>query len=116
VPVTNTSRRFGPHATAFGWPWISPPIYSYPVSDGFHAAPSHHLWYSARSVPSTNTSMRFGPQLTASGSLTISPPIFSYAPAGEGPQDRKSTRLNSSHGSISYAVFCLKEPQLTAAR
>src|SRR5438128_7298754 len=26
-----------------------------------------------------------------------------------GPQDRKSTRLNSSHGSISYAVFCLKK-------
>src|SRR6266542_5231883 len=24
-------------------------------------------------------------------------------------QDRKSTRLNSSHGSISYAVFCLKQ-------
>src|SRR5699024_12783366 len=24
------------------------------------------------------------------------------------PQDRKSTRLNSSHVSISYAVFCLK--------
>src|SRR5207245_10395649 len=25
-----------------------------------------------------------------------------------GALDRKSTRLNSSHGSISYAVFCLK--------
>src|SRR5438128_9391617 len=25
-----------------------------------------------------------------------------------GRRDRKSTRLNSSHGSISYAVFCLK--------
>src|SRR3989337_24620 len=25
------------------------------------------------------------------------------------PSDRKSTRLNSSHGSISYAVFCLKK-------
>src|SRR5690348_7644682 len=25
------------------------------------------------------------------------------------PQDRKSTRLNSSHPSISYAVFCLKK-------
>src|SRR5689334_23973257 len=25
------------------------------------------------------------------------------------PQDRKSTRLNSSHSSISYAVFCLKK-------
>src|SRR2546429_5872298 len=24
-------------------------------------------------------------------------------------QDRKSTRLNSSHGYISYAVFCLKQ-------
>src|SRR5207245_5117278 len=26
-----------------------------------------------------------------------------------GVGDRKSTRLNSSHGSISYAVFCLKK-------
>src|SRR5690606_40010073 len=26
-----------------------------------------------------------------------------------GPQDRKSTRLNSSHVKISYAVFCLKK-------
>src|SRR5206468_10450226 len=25
------------------------------------------------------------------------------------PQDRKSTRLNSSHDQISYAVFCLKK-------
>src|SRR2546430_10024931 len=25
------------------------------------------------------------------------------------PQDRKSTRLNSSHSQISYAVFCLKK-------
>src|SRR3712207_7856593 len=26
-----------------------------------------------------------------------------------GGQDRKSTRLNSSHANISYAVFCLKK-------
>src|SRR3712207_7284416 len=25
------------------------------------------------------------------------------------PRDRKSTRLNSSHANISYAVFCLKK-------
>src|SRR2546429_3007312 len=31
--------------------------------------------------------------------------------AGEG--DRKSTRLNSSHGYISYAVFCLKKKKQT---
>src|SRR5438309_6784022 len=27
----------------------------------------------------------------------------------KGVEDRKSTRLNSSHSSISYAVFCLKK-------
>src|SRR2546422_2823275 len=29
------------------------------------------------------------------------------------PEDRKSTRLNSSHGYISYAVFCLKKKKNT---
>src|SRR5699024_12629868 len=29
-----------------------------------------------------------------------------------GSQDRKSTRLNSSHVSISYAVFCLKKKMI----
>src|SRR2546429_6510026 len=29
--------------------------------------------------------------------------------AGQAGSDRKSTRLNSSHGYISYAVFCLKK-------
>src|SRR5216684_7643442 len=29
------------------------------------------------------------------------------------PRDRKSTRLNSSHGYISYAVFCLKKKKKT---
>src|SRR5438876_5968294 len=32
--------------------------------------------------------------------------------AGVGPPDRKSTRLNSSHPSTSYAVFCLKKKML----
>src|SRR3712207_7309860 len=29
-----------------------------------------------------------------------------------GRQDRKSTRLNSSHANISYAVFCLKKKKI----
>src|SRR3712207_7596145 len=29
--------------------------------------------------------------------------------SGSGRRDRKSTRLNSSHANISYAVFCLKK-------
>src|SRR2546430_12449762 len=32
------------------------------------------------------------------------------------PRDRKSTRLNSSHSQISYAVFCLKKKKLPARR
>src|SRR5690606_41831124 len=31
-----------------------------------------------------------------------------FSPSFEGCKDRKSTRLNSSHVKISYAVFCLK--------
>src|SRR2546429_3259184 len=33
-----------------------------------------------------------------------------FGPPG---RDRKSTRLNSSHGYISYAVFCLKKKKTT---
>src|SRR5256885_13311716 len=32
------------------------------------------------------------------------------------PEDRKSTRLNSSHLVISYAVFCLKKKKTTHQR
>src|SRR5690242_20838168 len=35
------------------------------------------------------------------------------APGDEQGADRKSTRLNSSHMSISYAVFCLKKKKKT---
>src|SRR5690348_17950098 len=36
-------------------------------------------------------------------------PPGQYPPGQMPPKDRKSTRLNSSHPSISYAVFCLKK-------
>src|SRR5438128_8323420 len=37
--------------------------------------------------------------------------VLDYSAGAEAYEstDRKSTRLNSSHGSISYAVFCLKK-------
>src|SRR2546421_7761901 len=37
------------------------------------------------------------------------PPPEDAIPAEEREADRKSTRLNSSHDQISYAVFCLKK-------
>src|SRR3712207_7491775 len=39
--------------------------------------------------------------------------IISPSPRRE-PADRKSTRLNSSHANISYAVFCLKKKNNTS--
>src|SRR3712207_8988907 len=50
-------------------------------------------------------------------------PVLAYQGGGEakaaaglnlcGDTDRKSTRLNSSHANISYAVFCLKKKKKT---
>src|SRR3712207_8286479 len=38
---------------------------------------------------------------------------FSFIETVQAMQDRKSTRLNSSHANISYAVFCLKKKKRT---
>src|SRR3989442_6340131 len=42
---------------------------------------------------------------------TVSAPFREYFTT-----DRKSTRLNSSHVRISYAVFCLKKKKMSSAR
>src|SRR2546426_3925123 len=41
------------------------------------------------------------------------PPLHPNVTGRRGPRDRKSTRLNSSHLVISYAVFCLKKKKST---
>src|SRR5256885_3686317 len=43
------------------------------------------------------------------GSLLPSGKVWSGSKSHNKPADRKSTRLNSSHLVISYAVFCLKK-------
>src|SRR5207245_4962920 len=43
--------------------------------------------------------------------FSITAPSDARLPGG----DRKSTRLNSSHGSISYAVFCLKKKNIVSS-
>src|SRR3712207_6948392 len=45
-----------------------------------------------------------------SGTMANQLALRLLAPAGS---DRKSTRLNSSHANISYAVFCLKKKKQT---
>src|SRR5690625_6297004 len=63
--------------------------------------------------------------LTYRGEMEIDERFGTSAQAGENPLgpyrkldqrlDRKSTRLNSSHVAISYAVFCLKKKSRTRA-
>src|SRR5690625_5448987 len=59
----------------------------------------------------TITSLAADGLITATSLIVLSP----HAAAALGPirdlglEDRKSTRLNSSHVAISYAVFCLKK-------
>src|SRR5207245_7456872 len=54
------------------------------------------------------------PAMTGDGSLraferSIAAQVDAVGEEATHAGDRKSTRLNSSHGSISYAVFCLKK-------
>src|SRR3712207_7179379 len=59
----------------------------------------------AAEKPTTNAAV----DVTAGQVLSVGPAVI-VTPA-EG--DRKSTRLNSSHANISYAVFCLKKKKKT---
>src|SRR2546422_7411620 len=84
--------------------------------------------YFARSryTPSRGSTRTFSPSLMKSGTWTVTPfesfaglvlaVLVALRITGEvsttvssTTEDRKSTRLNSSHGYISYAVFCLKK-------
>src|SRR3712207_7039524 len=66
------------------------------------------------------TTTPFRSPTTISPACTTTPPIVIGRPICPGPclkgeLDRKSTRLNSSHANISYAVFCLKKKLETHA-
>src|SRR5690625_6097988 len=65
----------------------------------------HHLEDMPR-VPTTNVLIK---GLCIMEYITHAPDLARIPLA----KDRKSTRLNSSHVAISYAVFCLKKKQLT---
>src|SRR5207249_5289770 len=51
----------------------------------------------------------FGPGQSSGRSARLHKALVERKLATEASSDRKSTRLNSSHVSISYAVFCLQK-------
>src|SRR2546422_8048799 len=62
-------------------------------------------------IPGANAATRKNAARTllANRASNVATSRSGVAPNQENPADRKSTRLNSSHGYISYAVFCLKK-------
>src|SRR5258708_19172522 len=55
----------------------------------------------------------FYPRASALGGCTAHNAMILMYPHDSDWEDRKSTRLNSSHQIISYAVFCLKKKKTT---
>src|SRR3712207_8974715 len=53
--------------------------------------------------------VRHGRDESGQGAVVVVVPMAQDEGVGAGRVDRKSTRLNSSHANISYAVFCLKK-------
>src|SRR2546429_790574 len=63
------------------------------------------------------TTLFRSPLTSSRGALTVKPRLGTGSEASVScREDRKSTRLNSSHGYISYAVFCLKKKKNTEER
>src|SRR5256885_3179931 len=65
-----------------------------------------------RSRSRRDTPPELPPPQSVFGPLEPDPESVPPACAATPPGDRKSTRLNSSHLVISYAVFCLKKKKL----
>src|SRR5574337_918149 len=57
----------------------------------------------------TSTGLGDGIAMPHSKNTAVKEAVVLFAKKEGGLEDRKSTRLNSSHHSISYAVFCLKK-------
>src|SRR5688572_32753113 len=76
------------------------------------------LFRSAKSLELTNTTFVGRVQFDQMPALYDAADVYLTATNNAGIwSDRKSTRLNSSHSQISYAVFCLKKknkPNITA--
>src|SRR5690349_23247140 len=86
-------------------------FYSYGAHRDLHSFPTRR---SSDLIPLLSPSP--SPSSPVSGSVSVSivrslpiAALFHSASVPEAEADRKSTRLNSSHVEISYAVFCLKK-------
>src|SRR2546428_4553929 len=84
--------------------WSGPPLVHSITCGNFYWTPTMICFRPLYAFSRASTTFIASPTLPlASGSLLLSTESLSVC------IDRKSTRLNSSHDQISYAVFCLKK-------
>src|SRR3712207_7621782 len=92
-----------PYATLFR----SRPVVSPPAGPGRRRTVTDRLLLPPRPLVALDPEEHLAPAGAQRAALTTS--------VRADPRDRKSTRLNSSHANISYAVFCLKKNYLPLA-
>src|SRR2546429_5058670 len=79
----------------------------FPYTTLFRSVVVNQHWRNCREPGVAPLLSGIRPEILTCGGCTITQ-RFAGVPV-DGTVDRKSTRLNSSHGYISYAVFCLKK-------
>src|SRR5690242_21767278 len=84
-------------------------IYTFPYTTLFRSEPRPQVW---KKLQSSRQPLR----RSAPAGARAHQQRVAHRHAREQPPDRKSTRLNSSHMSISYAVFCLKKKKKQQTR
>src|SRR2546429_6740862 len=85
------------------------------VRQALTQSPDFFFFFFNDPAPTEIYTLPYTPLFRSQTDLRAACPTAARAAEGAGSQqtlpvrDRKSTRLNSSHGYISYAVFCLKK-------
>src|SRR5690625_7867828 len=99
-------RMLGPPVGTSEWSFVVKPFWEETVTEISNGKVSATL----NSVTDINADPADALRLVSQGTFDMTNMIANYG-SGEVPalEDRKSTRLNSSHVAISYAVFCLKK-------
>src|SRR5690606_41531315 len=86
-----------------------PPIATlFPYTTLFRSPQFNTVLFNGRQMPSANDSRGFNFD-TVAAEMVSGVEVYKTSTATTQSGDRKSTRLNSSHVKISYAVFCLKK-------
>src|SRR5204862_4104600 len=111
-PVCLASSRFLPLLSFFFVTDTAPPeIYTLSLHDALPISGIQRLAPTTSST--TPRRWRPGTQIFRPRNSKKAGPSRARQICVPGRQDRKSTRLNSSHVEISYAVFCLKKKKRT---